>query len=147
MKPWLGLLVASLVAILAGCGSEAPEAEIRSLVAAAEEAAEARDTGFFRDLIAPGYVDRKGQHRDDLIDLLRAHFLVNRDLKILNRIEDIRLSGDEAAEVVLQTVMIGRDGARPGFGLDGALYRIELELVKTGGEWHLVGADWNRILD
>jgi hypothetical protein len=147
MKPWLGLSVASLAAVLAGCGGETPEAEIRSLVAAAEEAAEARDTGFFRDLIAPGYVDPKGQHRDDLIDLLRAHFLVNRDLEILNRIDDIRLSGDEAAEVVLQTAMIGRDGAGPGFGLDGAIYRIELELVKTGGEWHLIGADWSRILD
>lgn len=146
MNQRLGLLLTLLgatAAVTAGCSGGDPDAELRALVAAAEEAAEARDTGFFRALVASSYADRGGRDRDDLINLVRGHFLVNRDLEVLNRIEEIRPETDTVAEVVLQAALIRRGG----LAVDGGLYRIELELVKADGEWQLIGADWNPILN
>jgi hypothetical protein len=144
MNQRLGLLLTLLgAAVAVGCGGGDSDAELRALVASAEEAAEAHDTGFFRALVASSYADRSGRGRDDLINLVRGHFLVNGDLEVLNRIEQIRLDTDTAAEVVLQAALI-RHGGR---AVDGGLYRIELELVKADGEWQLIGADWKPILE
>jgi hypothetical protein len=54
-------------AVAAGCGASDPEAEIRGLLAAEEEAAEARDAGYFGDLVGEGYRDSRGQDRTELL--------------------------------------------------------------------------------
>jgi hypothetical protein len=139
------ILSALLGAAAGGCGSSDPEAELRNFIAAAETAAEARDTGFFRDAISASYADRRGQRRDDVINVIRGIFLTNATVEVITRIEAIELAGTDAAKVKLQAALIGKREGAALFDVDGDLDRIELELVKEGGDWRVISADWGHL--
>lgn len=141
-------LLCGMLAVMVACGSEDPAAELRSLIDRAELSAEERDTGFFRDVLSQRYADRRGNDRDRLVAILRGYFLTHQSIEIVTRVDSVVLSGADAAEIVLYAGMLGRrDGASPVAGLAGQLYRIELELVEQGGDWQVIGADWERSLE
>ncbi len=136
-----------LAAFLAGCAANDPETEIRALLTDAEQAAEARDTGFFADLIAAAYQDAHGNDRQQVINLVRGYFIANQRVEIVSRIEDIELEGADAARAVVYAGMVGqRSGADLLGGLRGDMYRFELELVNDDGDWQIIGARWDRAL-
>jgi hypothetical protein len=143
------LLVPTLTALLgaaaAGCGPNDPQAELRDLIAAAETAAEARDTGFFRDTISASYADRRGQRRDDVVNVIRGMFLTNATIEVITRIETIELAGTDAAKVKLQAALVGKREGATFFDVDGDLDRIELELVRESGDWRVISADWEHL--
>jgi hypothetical protein len=133
--------------IVAGCGTSDPEAEIRALLAAAEEAAEARDVGFFSDLVGPGYRDSRGRDRAELLRMLRGLFLANQRIAVVSRVDEVALEGTDAARAVVHAGLLGqRSGAELLAGVDADLYRFELELVNESGEWRIIGADVSRAL-
>lgn len=131
---------------LAACTADDPAAALEGLVRDAAAAAEARQTAFFRDLLAESYGDAHGNDRERMIDFIRGYFLANPSIDVFSRVESIELAGADAAEVV---VLAGWLARRPGEGLlagfDGRLYRLELELIQTGGGWRV--ARWERALD
>lgn len=131
--------------LLCSCGGEDPEQELRRLLADAEAAAEARDTGHFRGLISESYRDARGNDRDRLVNLLRGYFLTHQKVEILTRIEEIAIAADDAASATLGVALVGqRSGAQRLSGFSGELDTLELELVREDGDWHIIGADWNR---
>lgn len=138
----------AVAAGLSGCGAPSdPEQELRELIDAAASAAEARDTGFFRDLIAGGYRDSRGNDRDQLINYLRGYFLTHMQIEVVSRIAEVELQGADAARVVVQAGMLGRRAGQPVLSqLNADLYRIELELVGGSGGWQVIGARWERAL-
>jgi hypothetical protein len=149
--PAMRALPAALSVLLglgaAGCGAGDPEAEIRALLAAAEEAAEARDVGFFADLIGESYRDARGHDRDELLRTIRGYFIANQRIEVVSRIDDVTLEGADAARAVVHAGMLGRRaGASLLEGVDADLYRFELELVNDGGDWRIIGAKWSRAL-
>jgi hypothetical protein len=136
------LLAAVCCAVQWSCTAPDADAQLRSLIAAAEGAAEARDTGFFRDVLGASYTDTRGNQRADMINLIRGYFLITTDIEVLNRIESIELLGDDAAVATLQTALVGRGGSS-ALDLDADLYRIELELIRESSGWQVVGAAWD----
>lgn len=133
--------------LLVGCGTSDPEAELRALFAAAEQAAEARDAGFFGDLIADAYRDSRGNDRSEVLRSLRGYFIANQRIEIVSRVDDVALQGGDAARVVVHAGMLGqRTGHELLAGVDADLYRFELELVNDGGDWRIIGASWGRAL-
>ena len=139
----LGLL--SALAVLAGCGAGDPEAEIRALLAEAEEAAEARDVGFFSAVLADGYRDARGNDRDEMLRQLRGYFVANQRIEILSRVDEIVVEDDGSARAVVHAGMVGRRaGAELIDGIDADLYRFELTLVNDGAEWQVASADFRR---
>ena len=138
-------LVCTVLTVLAACGSEDPNAELREFIERTEVAAEERDTGHFRALVSDRYMDVRGNDRDRLIDIIRVYFLTHQSLEVVTRIESIVLSGADVAEVSLLAGLLGRRaGASLLGGLDGRLYDIELELTREGGDWQIIGARWER---
>lgn len=137
---------ASALAVFAtGCAASDPEAEIRALIGAAEQAAEARDVGFFSAVLAESFRDGRGDDRDATIRALRGYFIANQRIEILSRVDEIVIEGGTAARVVVHAGMVGRRaGAAVIDGIDADLYRFELELVDDGGEWKVIGADFGR---
>src|SRR5262245_2670920 len=106
MKAWG---IASALAVLAsGCQASDPEAEIRALLAAAEEAAEARDVGFFGDVLGDGYRDARGNDRDEALRMLRGYFIANQRIEIVSRVDEIVIEGGDAARAVVHAGMVGR---------------------------------------
>ncbi|HEY3518960.1 MAG TPA: hypothetical protein VGL98_18060 [Gammaproteobacteria bacterium] len=143
MKAWG---IASLLAVLAsGCGGSDPEAEIRALLAAAEEAAEARDVGYFGDALGDSYRDARGHDREEVLRMLRGLFIANQRIEIVSRVEEIVIEGGDAARAVVHAGLVGRrTDATLIDGLDADLYRFELELVNDSGDWKVIGADFRR---
>ena len=138
-------LVSALAVLATGCGAGDPEAEIRALLAAAEEAAEARDVGFFSGVLADGYRDARGNDRDEMLRNLRGYFIANQRIEILSRIDEIVVEDDGSARAVVHAGMVGRRaGAELIDGIDADLYRFELTLVKDGAEWQVASADFRR---
>jgi hypothetical protein len=135
-------------AAIAGCGGGGdPEAEIRALLAATEEAAEARDAGFFDDVLGAAYRDARGNDRDEILRRVRGYFIANQRVEIVSRVDEVALEGADAARAVVHAGMLGqRAGAELLGGVDADLYRFELELVNQDGEWQIIGADWDRAL-
>lgn len=134
------------VGLLHACAGVDPGEELRAVMAAAETAAEERDTGHFRRLVSDDYVDTRGRRKQDLIDYLRLYFVANADIEVLSRVQSVELFGDDAAEITLQSALLGRGQGRSALDVDGDLYRIDLELVREGGDWRIIGADWERVL-
>jgi hypothetical protein len=133
--------------VLAGCGADDPEGVIRERLAAAERAAEARETGFFRDLLAADYVDAHGNDRDQMIDAIRGYFLTHSAIEIVSRVDEVTLADGEAARAVMHVGMIGRRAGESLLGgAEGELYRIELEMIEDDGDWRVARAAWNRAL-
>jgi hypothetical protein len=139
------LVLGLAVAAVAACGSVDPADAIRARLAEAEKAAEARDTGFFRDLLAAGYRDDRGNDRAAAVQFVRGFFLANQKIEIVSRIEEVTLEGGDAARAVVQAGLVGqRSGAAMLGGLHGDLYRFRLELVNENGDWRIIGAQWQR---
>ncbi|NIW25629.1 MAG: hypothetical protein GWN29_14265 [Gammaproteobacteria bacterium] len=141
--------VLAVIAVLTcGCSAEDPATALERLIEEAEVEAESRNTGHFRALVADSYVDARGNDRDQLINLIRGYFLAHQSIDVITRIESVDLQGDDAAQIIVLAGVLAR---RPGEGLleglDGRLYRLELELVDSGGDWQIIGADWERSLE
>jgi hypothetical protein len=142
-------VMASVLAatLVAGCAASDPEAEIRAVLAAAEQAAEARDTGFFSDLLGAGYRDSRGNGREEAVRMIRGYFIANQRIEIVSRVDEVVLEGGDAARAVVHAGMVGQ---LAGEGLVGGaradLYRFELELVNDGGDWQIIGAEFGRAL-
>lgn len=138
--------VVSLLVIavsVVGCGASDPDAALKQLLADAEIAAEARDTGFFRDLIAPSYRDSRGNDRDQMVNLIRGYFLTNTTIEMVTMIDEIKLQGADAARVELRAGMVAqRAGASLLGGLGGDLHRVRLELIKDDSDWRIIGVNW-----
>ncbi len=141
------IAAALAAALVAGCGSSDSEAEIRALFAAAEEAAEARDASFFGDIVGEGYRDSRGNDRAELVRTLRGYFIVNQRIEVVSRVDEIVLEGGDAARAVVHAGMLGqRSDADLLAGVNADLYRFEIELVNDGGEWQIIGANWDGAL-
>jgi len=140
------IAAATLVAVLlAGACSEpaSPEAELEALVQLAEEAAERKARGELMARVSPGYSDARGNDRADIDRLLRLVFLRQKSVGLLVDIDSVDLFGEDAAEIVLTVGMAATNDRLLGFSADA--YRFELELVKDGGDWQVIGARWGEI--
>ena len=141
-------LVCFLVPILTACGAADPASELRDLIESTEMAAEERRTSHFRALLSESYTDARGNDRERMIDIVRGYFLTHQSLNVITRIESIELIGADVAEVSLVAGVLGqRAGASLLGGLEGQLYDLELELVRDGGDWRIIGARWKRSLE
>lgn len=142
-----GLASALAAALTTGCGTGDPEAEIRALLAAAEQAAENRDVGFFGDALGAAYRDARGNDRDELIRSIHGYFIARQRIDMVSSVDEIVLEGEDAARAVVYAGMAGRRmGTALLDGVDADLYRFELELVNEGGNWRIIGADYRRAL-
>jgi len=133
-----------LAIVVGGCGGSDPEQALRSRIESAVVAAESRDTGFFRDLIAPGFQDQRGNDRQSLLNMLRGQFLINQQVEVISRIQSITILGDDAAETVIAAGLVGRPGKALALGsINADLYRIRLEWANNGDDWQVIGAHWS----
>ena len=139
-------LLAAVVApwLLGACGREAvgPEAEIRALIDAGEQAAEARDLDAVMALVSGEYADAEGRSRRDLALYVRGLFALHPSLELLVRVESIELDGPEHARATLDVASVGRRRAE-GVSLAASDRTVTLNLRRDGGEWRVISARWS----
>jgi hypothetical protein len=144
-KPFQLLAVGLLCLWFAGCGgpSEGPEAALRAWVSQGQERAEEKDRRGLVGMISPGYVDARGNSRDDINDLFRIYFLRTHTVALITRIDELNVYGDDAGEVVLTVGMAGTNDGTFGFSADA--YKFEMEFEREGDDWLLTSARWGEL--
>ena len=135
--------------LLAACGGEPddPEARLRSAIASAEQAVEARSLKQAASYIADDYRDDRGHDRRAVSQLLFAYLQRNRNIHLLSRIAELELDADgRAAQVLLYVAMAGSPIAslEEVATLRADLYRFELQFIDGQQGWQLLSADWRR---
>jgi hypothetical protein len=130
-------LAVALLGMTAACTETDRETEIRAFVEAAVAAAENRETGHFRSIIAPSYADDRGGDRDRVIDTVRGFFLVNSQVEAAADILSVVWDGTASARLVLDIDVEGRGNRYSG--------TVEFELLRERDDWSVIGARWNAI--
>jgi len=126
--------------LFAACGSRpAPEDEIRALIESAETAAEARDAGALRELIADDYRDAEGRGADDMRRYLHGYLIAHQSIHLMTRIDAIEIEGPEVARAQVTVGMLGRESASD-WDLAADVQRIDLRLAREDGEWRVTRA-------
>lgn len=138
--------LACMAALAAGCGpAGTPDDEIRALVAAAEEAAEARDASALKDLVADDYQDAAGRSASDIRGYVHGWLVAHQSVRLLSRVDSIELEGTELARVAVTVGMLGREAAsESAWDLAGDVWRFDLVLARQGGDWRVVRAGWQQ---
>ena len=131
MRIWLPFTV---MAGVCACAESDPDEELQRFVEATAQATSERDTGYFRRVIAASYVDFRGNHRDRAIDMIRGFFLVNPRIEANARIVEVEWSGTQSARLTI--------AAQLDLNTHSASPQLELELLRDGADWTVIGARW-----
>ena len=100
-------VVVSLLLVVSACSSGSDEDQVRAVIAAAEEAAEARDTSQLMDLVADDYADGRNFDKAQLTQYLRGYFLLHPKIEIVTRIGEIEFETANRARVPVEVAMVG----------------------------------------
>jgi hypothetical protein len=136
----LFLLVISMIAAACSAPAGSSEEAIRAWLDQGQRAAEERDRRALLDMVSERYVDRRGNSREDIGNILRALFLRHGSVTLLVRVEALEIFGETAAEVTLTVAMAGER-------LSVDAKRFVLELERPDGEWKLIAARWGDLND
>lgn len=143
-RGWAG---AALLGLLVACGGPEtpPEAQIRDLVARAEQAAESHDLSVFKEAVADDYQDNHGYGRQAVLRLIQGMLLRNRQIHLLSLVRDLQVQED-AAQVRVLVAMAGRpiDSAEALLNMRADLMRFDAELTRDGDQWRVRSVDWAR---
>ena len=137
----LGLGVAAL---LGGCGElETPEARVRAVIVAGEQAAEARDPSALLEHVSPAFRDEHGGGRDELKQTLRGYFVMHPSVHLLTRVESIEFPYRDFARVEVTVGSLGSESAgATGFEFAADVNDVVLELQLEDDGWKVVRAAW-----
>lgn len=132
-----------LAGLLSGCGTDpTPEDAVRAWLADVVEAAEARDVGALRTLIAADYSDGRGNDKPALVNYCRGLILQHQTLRVFAEFERIELLSPVWAKLRVRAAIAGKEVDQAWWEASADLYRLDLELIETDGRWELVRADW-----
>jgi len=132
--------------LAAGCGpAGTPEDGIRALVAAAEEAAEARDASALKDLVADDYQDPSGRSASDIRSYVHGWLIAHQSVHLITRVDSIELEGTEQARLAVTVGLLGREAASDSaWDLAGDVWRFDLRLARDGDDWRVIRAGWQQ---
>ncbi len=146
-NPGLGVVLVALVLTLGAC-SETPEPEqqVRLSLERAEQFARQRDRAGLMDMVDADYADPAGRDRQALGALLRFHFLRNRSVHLLTRVESVAITGPGRATATVLVALAGQPmtdlAELERIRVD--LLRLELSLQRSGEYYRLLSAQWQR---
>lgn len=140
----------AMVLLAAGCGKsdpQSPEQQIRAVVASAENAAQQREIGILRDIVADDYKDGRGYDKRSVVRLAQGYMLRHRNIHLLSKITDLEIIGPKRASTSVLLAMAGRriESVEHLWDLRADVYRFDLGWSKSDGEWRVATAAWRRV--
>jgi hypothetical protein len=138
-------LVLAAAAALACSGEvQTPEDRVRAVLAALEAAAEARDVGAMKESVSESYRDASGRDKRAAAGLVAMHFLQNRSVYLLTRIDEVTLTGAGDARASVLVAMAGTPipspEALPAMRAD--FYHFAFALREEDGAFRVTSAAW-----
>ena len=111
------------------------------MIGNAETAAEARDLGALRDLIADDYRDADGRDADEIHRYIHGYLIAHQSIHLITRIDAIEIEGAEVARAQVSVGMLGRE-SDSSWDLAADIQRFDLRLAREDGEWRVTRAAW-----
>lgn len=134
-----------LALALAACApDQSPEEEIRAVVAAAEAAAESRDTATLLDFVAADYHDGQGNGAEEIRRYVRGYLLAHQSVHLMTRVEEVELLATDLARLRATVGMLGQ-GGESAWDLAAEVYEFDVTLARTDGEWRVTRAVWRPV--
>ena len=132
---------------LAACGgpSTGPEQLLRQWVDDAEAAAEQKDRRGLLDMVSENYIDARGNDHAAIDRVLRVYFLRQNTVNLATKIDQVKVSGETAADIMVTVGMAATNDR--GLGLSADAYKSHFELENNGDGWLLIGARWGELGD
>jgi hypothetical protein len=138
--------IGGLVALLAvaGCSVSTPEDEVRAVMEQVVDAAESQDVAALMEHVSDGYADGGGRDKAGLRGLVAFYLRQHGAVHVLYREQEVALSSPDAARARAAVALAGQP---IGSGIDltkmqADLYRVRMELSRTGGDWRITSAEW-----
>lgn len=130
--------------LLAGCAEKTtPETQVRTVIAAGEAAAEARDLSGILEHVSPEFSDEHGGGRDELKQYLRGYLVTHPSVHLLTRIDSVEFPYRDLAKVQLTVGTLGRESAGATvFDVAADVKTVVLELQLEDDQWRVVRAAW-----
>lgn len=125
------VLLAVCVLVVA-CGARtSDEQQVRDLVLAAGNAAEARDASEVLEVVATDYSDSQGLDRAQLQTFLRGYFLANPRVEVRADVQDLQFPVEGLAHARIDVAVLPA----------GDRATLQVEFRKQDGKWRVARAD------
>ena len=141
-KTGLNYLVAAmlLMAELAGCGREAPEAQLRQRFDAMQQAVEDKRVGDFMEGVSPEFTGSAGMDRAALHNLVRVRTFANARVGATTGPLEIRVDDDNAT-VSFHVLLTGSSGRL--LPEEARTYNVTTAWQREEGDWRIYHAQWD----
>jgi hypothetical protein len=127
--------------LLAGCGGEGPEAEIRANIASMQQAVEAKESGAAVEYLAEHFTGSHGLDKQGLRRILLGIFLQHKNINVAITRLDITVDEYNPVNARMEAV-VAVTGAQNLLPQDGDLISVSGDWELHEGEWLLVNAHW-----
>ena len=147
---FITLTIPCLILVL-GCSQEEsnPVTEIKSTLAAIEEAAEERSISGVSEYLAANYQDKFHRNSQAVKRSLLGYFHRHRSIYLFSNIKQITLNEaiENRAMATVHVAMTGTqvDSEEALLLLKANVYRFDLELEKQEDQWLVKTSSWKRI--
>ena len=142
-KIFVVLMVASLIAC---SGDEtSPEQQIAQLNSDAKQAAEAKDVGVLKDMVAEGF--KSGQYdKNTIMRLVTLYLLGHKNLHLFPLTRSLQIIDQNNATVVILVAIANQPIERADQLMDlrADMLRFNVSYVLVEEEWKVIGVEWKR---
>ena len=142
-KIFVVLMVASLIAC---SGDEtSPEQQIEQLNSDAKQAAEAKDVGVLKDMVAEGF--KSGQYdKNTIMRLVTLYLLGHKNLHLFPLTRSLQIIDQNNATAVILVAIANQPIERADQLMDlrADMLRFNVSYVLVEEEWKVIGVEWKR---
>lgn len=136
------MVLAALLALVAGCRREPPEQALRAALAAMQEAAESRDAATITGHVSADFAGPGGMDREQFRRTLAAAWLRDREIGVSLGPVEVEVIGDRARLAFAAATRGGQDWLPDR----AQAYRVRTGWRLEDGEWKLLSAEWEPVL-
>lgn len=137
------VLLSLVLVLIYGCEKPPIEQELEKNILELEQAIEDKDPSAVLDHIHKDFIGEKGQDKKWVQRTLAFHTLRNHQIEIVISNIKITVKDPHTAIGSFNALATGGHGLLPE---RGAIYQVELEWRKEGGDWKIVYAKWKKNL-
>ena len=128
---------------LTACGERDDEAQIAVNIAGIQEAVEQKDFSAIEKYLHGSFIANEQMGNEEVGRLLKFYSLRHKKLSvtIVGSTTTMHANLPGRADSVVSVIVTGSSGLLPS---DGSIRKVDVEWIKTSGDWLVLKANWRR---
>ena len=145
--PYTRIFTVLMVVSLITCGGDepSPEQQISQLNSDAKQAADAKDVGVLKDMVADGF--QSGQYdKNTIMQLVTLYLLGHKNLHLFPLTKSLQIIDQDNATATVLVAIANQPIERADQMLDlhADMLRFNVSYVRVEEEWKVIGVEWER---